>query len=355
MTPTISYNLISKYRTELMGLAVLWIFLFHSKLYFPESVLFGPLRVLVSTGYGGVDIFFFLSGYGLMHHMLAKSSSCLSFYKTRLLKIYPSYLIASIVALGIIAIDNTVSIKKAVLVLTTLGFWTADYMIYWFIPAIISLYVMYPFFYTSYRKHELSLLVMVVSVSIITCGLLVVADGTHFIKLLSRIPVFVLGSHISYLCATGKGDLSKKELFFNLLAFIFFLILLLVYLLTKQYWSSRDYGLAYYPFILGTLPICLFTAIVLEKFSLVLGSKKFKWLMAFLLLCGSASLEIYLIHKQIVFQLGDALLRFVSKSEPKSTWFEYGNYLEYFLYLIVTLLLAQVLKKISGFIRLQLS
>ncbi len=339
-----------------MGLAVIWIFLFHSKIYFPKSVLFTPLRILVSTGYGGVDIFFFLSGYGLMHHMLAKNSSCLSFYKSRFLKIYPSYFIASIVALGIsFVIYNNVSIKEAVLVLTTVGFWTEHYMIYWFIPAIISFYLMYPFFYSYYRKYEISLLFLVVSVSILTCVLLVAADATHFIKLVSRIPVFVLGSHICYLCATGKGDVSRKELFINLVAFIFFVILVIVYLLTKQYWSSRDYGFAYYPFILGTLPVCLFAGIVLEKLSPILGSKTFKWLIPFLFLCGSASLEIYLVHIQIVFSLGEALPRLVPLSETKSAWLFYGHYIEYFLYFIVTLLLAHVLNKISAFIRLQLS
>ena len=55
-----NFTLVSKYRTELMGIATLWVMLFHyGNINIP---IIDNLRII---GYGGVDIFLFLSGIGL--------------------------------------------------------------------------------------------------------------------------------------------------------------------------------------------------------------------------------------------------------------------------------------------------
>ena len=58
---TIRKNL-SVYRNELKGLAILWVVFFHARLGL-EGFLYQVQRI----GYGGVDIFFFMSGFGLYH------------------------------------------------------------------------------------------------------------------------------------------------------------------------------------------------------------------------------------------------------------------------------------------------
>ncbi len=56
------YGLLSQYRGELMGLAMLWIMLFHA-----YELRFGVLLLdgLKAAGFAGVDIFLLLSGTGL--------------------------------------------------------------------------------------------------------------------------------------------------------------------------------------------------------------------------------------------------------------------------------------------------
>lgn len=60
---------LSKYRSELMGIAIIWIVLFHSNISAPDNFFLRVLWYLfVSFGGGiGVDIFFILSGFGLFY------------------------------------------------------------------------------------------------------------------------------------------------------------------------------------------------------------------------------------------------------------------------------------------------
>lgn len=58
----VGYGLLSRYRGELMGIAMLWVMLFHA---YGLSTSILPLRVLRATGFAGVDIFLLLSGMGI--------------------------------------------------------------------------------------------------------------------------------------------------------------------------------------------------------------------------------------------------------------------------------------------------
>jgi peptidoglycan/LPS O-acetylase OafA/YrhL len=165
-----------------MGLAILWIFLYHSKIFFPDSFLFHPFRLIISSGYGGVDVFFFLSGFGLMHHMLAYESTSCTFYRKRLVSIFPSYLPATIIVLFIdYVIHQAISVKKIFLSLTTIGFWIEDSTFYWFIPSILFLYFIYPIFYKYYLKYRIRLIYSIILLSIGLCIALTSTKHQHII------------------------------------------------------------------------------------------------------------------------------------------------------------------------------
>lgn len=57
---------ISNYRNEIMEVAILLV-VFYSGINFPNSFLFNPFILLKTIGYGGADLFFFLSGFGLFY------------------------------------------------------------------------------------------------------------------------------------------------------------------------------------------------------------------------------------------------------------------------------------------------
>ena len=61
------YGLLSRYRSELMGAAMLWIMLFHAYQFrFPYTAL----DTFKGYGYLGVDVFILLSGMGLGKSLL---------------------------------------------------------------------------------------------------------------------------------------------------------------------------------------------------------------------------------------------------------------------------------------------
>ena len=77
---------LSASRNELKGIAILWVVLFHAQL-----GLSGLGYQIQRIGYGGVDLFFFLSGFGL-YHSLERSSDLRGYLKRRCERLLPSYL-----------------------------------------------------------------------------------------------------------------------------------------------------------------------------------------------------------------------------------------------------------------------
>ncbi len=67
LTAPAMYAALSKYRGAIMGFAALWIFIFHEYTVLSPvgTPLYGAAKFIKGIGFAGVDIFFFLSGYGL--------------------------------------------------------------------------------------------------------------------------------------------------------------------------------------------------------------------------------------------------------------------------------------------------
>ena len=94
--------IISQYRSCIMAVAIIFIVLFHSAIEGNNSVT----RFLVQVGYGGVDIFFFLSGIGIWYS-IEKNNDKLSFYKRRLQRLLPAYVPFIIIWFWGIRFDGT--------------------------------------------------------------------------------------------------------------------------------------------------------------------------------------------------------------------------------------------------------
>lgn len=80
-----------KYRNSWMGLAILWIVLFHLQYDFGgDSLRF--LSYIKSIGYGGVNIFLFASGIGCFCS-LEKNDNLMEFFKRLIKRIFPIYIV----------------------------------------------------------------------------------------------------------------------------------------------------------------------------------------------------------------------------------------------------------------------
>lgn len=209
---------LSTYRSELMGVAIIWIMFFHSGIQAPEPFMLRTLWYLfVSFGGGiGVDIFFVLSGFGLVFSAskLASDSQWWSWEGKRMIRILPSYLIVAIVAY---TIQGGVSLYN----LLQINFLIDGVRDFWFIPAIVLCYLCFPFLYMLSKKigmRQACGVVMLFSIALY-CSIFYLSPD-YYKKLevfLLRIPCFILGVYWGWLC---KERLSKEYLWNVVASFI---------------------------------------------------------------------------------------------------------------------------------------
>ena len=82
---------ISKYRREIMGMAIIMIMLCHTTLFF-EPIIIRKIYYEVKTFLKiGVDIFFLLSGLGL-YYSFSRDENVGRFYLKRFYRILPTYI-----------------------------------------------------------------------------------------------------------------------------------------------------------------------------------------------------------------------------------------------------------------------
>ena len=136
--------LINKHRVSLMGLAAFLIFVYHEC----ESVL-GIIPVvnfmenfIRRTGSCGVDIFFLLSGMGLTYSI--EKNTLLQFYGKRFKRIALSTLIAGVIWALLCGWTFVDYIKNV----TGFNFFAVNVNSFlWFIPAIVTIYLLFPLYY----------------------------------------------------------------------------------------------------------------------------------------------------------------------------------------------------------------
>ena len=146
------FRKISEYRTPLMGVAMICVFLFHSMGHWMPTCIYN----VVKKGDVGVDVFLFLSAIGLTYS-ISKNPSVIAFYERRVLRIMPTYwfvmtavyLFVYVMTAAHIMPDDYYPIPRSlwqiVQAYTTLGYWVKNGIYYlWYIPAILLLYLVFP-------------------------------------------------------------------------------------------------------------------------------------------------------------------------------------------------------------------
>lgn len=284
----LNYALLSRYRTQLMGIAMLWIILFHIEL--PK--LPGFIQDIKDIGYGGVDIFLFLSGFGL-YMSLSKDKDIKNFYKKRVLRIFPAYLLIVVILSVIRLIRKEMEFKIVCLNCLSLSFWlnVPDVGTDWFIQSLIVLYLFAPFYFKMFNKYKNKELFLFVSVcfAFTLCLVTIFLKLNYLLVMLTRVPIYMMGFLLGHYIESRK-KLNEANIIFYSIAMVFGIIALL--------WSNKHlefylgtWGLYWYPYILITPPLCLFLAYLLQ-----LLEKKASSIDRGLSFVGKNSLEIFLCH-----------------------------------------------------------
>ena len=286
-------TLISKYRSELMGLCIIWIILTHSGILAPENIILRAVWYLfVSLGGGfGVDIFLILSGFGLMFSGLKREDkgqkeSISSFYKRRLIRILPTYFVIAVIYY-IIKFTNIGEFLYNVFFLNFIIDGKRDF---WYIFAILICYLIFPLYRLLVEKIDFRAAFVISTLVVVGVNLLLLfgASGMYdkWEVLLWRTPAFLIGCHLGFLVYR------KKTVDFTMLISI--LLFAAVILLAI-------FGYVHAPAMVGRIELVMLSLALIVVFCLFfdLIEKGAMWINVVFAFLGARSLELYVIHVSI--------------------------------------------------------
>lgn len=296
MKEKISYNVLSKYRGVLMGLAIISILFFHytddCRIY--QHDFTGLIEIFnryISSS--SVDAFLFLSGFGL-YYAFKKNNNLASFYKRRMTKILIPYILVAVPAwFWRDFIYNNAGVKTYIKDVLFVSFFNKNVTWFWYILMIVICYLIFPYVFeiveTAKDKitSQMRAIVIFLFFTLIAIMLQLYYDsffGNVNIALL-RFPAFFIG------CFLGKASYNKSEISHSWIG-----IMILSFLLLQLRDCNRiiivRYVLAFF-----NINLCILFAICAEllnrkgiKFGL--GRKIIEWF-------GTYSLELYLTHVMI--------------------------------------------------------
>lgn len=319
---------ISRYRGELMGLAMIFVMLFH--VWLPKS---NPMYGLVRCGNVGVDIFLFLSGIGLWYSW-TKNPSLKHFFKRRYARVYPAWLVMAC----LFYIPNYINCPDGgyspdipnliANILVGWSFWRIDDLTFWFVPSIMLLYTFAPAYMNLIQRHPsyrwLPAQAMVLAVMVQYYPPVHGAVG-HLEIFFSRIPIFLLGINCGTL-VKEKRTVEGTSIWLMALAFVMSLAMCVEF---EESWRGR------FPLFLERMVYIPLTVsgVLLMSQMLRHTPQAVKRALAFV---GTISLEIYLIHIQFV-------LKYI-------TPYKLGYCLTALTMIAVSLVLAWILHKIVALV-----
>ena len=213
---------LGRYRKELMGIAMIWVMLFHSYTGIVKRLNIPILYDILKHGNLGVEIFLFLSGFGL-YHSLSRNDNILSFYKRRAIRVIIPWLIISCpywIVKSLLVDRDAVS----VFLMNWLGisFWTEGITTVWYIAFIVLLYAFYPLVFSVQRNNRYAIPLLIGSSILINALLLVIYPECYdnIEVALSRIPVFLLGSYVGESVRQSNSIIRNKKVYFYLFALL---------------------------------------------------------------------------------------------------------------------------------------
>ena len=277
-----NFSLVLKYRTELMGIATLWVMLFHyGNIGIP---IIDDLRII---GYGGVDIFLFLSGIGLSFSI---KGGVKSFYIKRILRIFPIYFLFLVIDSFL---SSHINIGDILVKTSCIGFylfWTKINYFEWYVPTILIFYVFFPIWYRLYNRTKMYGY-SVIFLGLLLIGILVFIGRWSMIYLtITRIPIFFIGGIVGCELDNSENKIGENTKYDILISGISILTLLFTYIMVSKYnWNTLWItGLLWLPFIIITPGLCILLSYFFDKAG-NLVRKIFKFI-------GNLSLEVYLLH-----------------------------------------------------------
>lgn len=288
------FGLISQYRTPIMGFAALWIYVFHEweQIFDNYPQLFEIEQFIKRIGFSGVDIFFFLSGLGLIYAIEKYNTQ--TFLKRRLERVVIPYCVTALAMM--LANEWTAEVfwKKL------LGYdflFVNIYSLLWFVPAIVILYLLFPAYYRLFKKTGSKIQFTTASL-LIWLQLTLFLQGTMRYDLYgftNRIPVFLIGVLVGWI-------IREREVVFTRVTWLIWILILGLGLYFAQ--KTNFEGL----YLVVPASNCCIPNLLIAVSGCCLLSKLFSWLdrirpgrwvLKFFGFFGKRSLELYCTQEWI--------------------------------------------------------
>ena len=236
-------------------------------------------------GLWGVELFLFVSGFGIVHSL--KKNSVKTFYRHRITRLLPSCLIIGLMKLVFYYIGFKEAAHPNILLLVT-----NLYM--WYIYAITIYYLLSPILYKILSKWGFWIVVTICVISYV-CRYIPFNDSPYFlIKQLGwvtgRLPIFVFGMYV----AVKPLNYSLKTI--NIVGAFFFIACLILRagsIMVKYKWNVPY---VYTLLLFATPMLCILCSYIKVLF------KKLKCLPVLEFL-GKYSLEIFLVHVSVYLNI----------------------------------------------------
>ncbi len=209
------FSLISKYRSELMGIACIFISPCHfSNALKEHDKTVSLFAKILEHLHSDVDVFMFLSGFGLFYSYQKRRTTYGTFIKKRCGKVLPTYLFVSSVTYIVydVLLSNNGIINPLKRVLFIPWFMEGSTK-GWFVLTIVIFYLLFPMVYKAIERLNrwelLCYIMFLIMFWLITAFFDLKYENYRlfrFRQAIERFPIFVFG----VLC--GKWSLEKKEI-----------------------------------------------------------------------------------------------------------------------------------------------
>lgn len=252
----------------------------------------------------------------------------LAFYKKRILRILPTYLVFFIVygiAVFFLASDK---FSDYLWQYSVISFFVSKELKVWFVASILFLYLIFPLIYYLVRKLEVVLYFLILLIIVLL--LLPVWTPIKLIDdvFLTRIPSFMIGVMIGKRIINKTVLITKKRLIVFFVLEIVFIVLFIVNILVNEYkqWIVER--------LLFT-PIAFFFVVVVSNIFEISRTKKEGGILS---LIGRISFETYLLHVPILTALDMVMTKFFGAGY-------FSMYISNVFSIVFTVLIGIIFKK----------
>ena len=332
---------------ELKGLGILTVVFAHfAYMKVTNADFLFPLSIIAGVG---VDLFLFMSGFGLTVGMLKRPMKTVDFYKKRVIKIFIPFWIALIIMFiaDAVFMDKTYSVGY--IIKSMLGFFpTADGFgdvnsPFWYITWMIMFYLLYPLVFFK-DKPWLSAIILAVIATII--GTFNIFDlGSNWLHRLHTV-AFSMGIILAWLLQVKEGEKNRfieyikdfrdnsKDMKYIVIAIMFVIV----------FYVSQRTGAGSWPALTSILGQGFFveqlmSIVIMLAFTVIFILKKVD--SKFLTMYGVYSYEVYLIHWPLMAKY-DIFFVYLPAWAAVIAWLV--------AFILVSMLLQRLVTPVSNFI-----